>query len=89
MRFDFNEANILKQNLFMAKQSQEDLLGLLRAMAPKTEDYILNDSISSLMKKIASLSSEEFARLREDVLNKRLVATMNSTALRGVSAPIS
>lgn len=82
MRFDFNEVNILKQNLFTAKQGKEDILGLLRAMATRTEDYILKDSISSLTKKIASLSSEEFAALRDDVLNKRLVATMNSCASR-------
>ena len=79
MRFDFNEINILRQNFFSSRQKKEDFLELLQGLLAKTDDYILKDSIESLTKKISSLSAEEFTRLREDSINKRLVATMNKT----------
>ena len=79
MRFDFNEVNILKQNLFKVSQSKEDLLELLKLLVQKTEDYILRDSIASLQNKVSSLSLAEFELLREEIISKKVVATMDTS----------
>lgn len=79
MRFDFNEVNILKQNLFKASQSKDDLLELLKLLAQKTEDYILGDAIVSLQRKVSSLSLAEFDLMKEEIINKKVVATMDTS----------
>ena len=78
MRFDFNEINILKQNLYINKQKKSEFLEMLRIIYENTEDYVLKDSLQSLIKKISALSQNELSALHEDIIQKRLVATMNN-----------
>ena len=78
MRYDFNEINILKQNLYNNKQQKQDFQRMLNNIYENTEDPILRDSLQSLMKKISVLSQSELSLLCDDILQKRLIATMTS-----------
>lgn len=77
MKFDFNEINILMQNLRNINQKKSDFLELLGSLHENTEDALLKDSIQSLMKKVSSLSQQELAELCTSILQKKVVATMN------------
>lgn len=77
MRFDFNEANILKQNLFSSQDDKNTLLRRLDGLYLHTEDSILKKSLRSLIRKIEELSDEEVRRILYDILQKKFVVTSN------------
>lgn len=77
MRFDFNEANILKQNLFSSTDNKKVLLNRLNNVYQNTEDAFLKKSVLVLIKKIEELSDEDIKRLLYDVLRKRFIVTSN------------
>lgn len=77
MRFDFNEANILNQNLFSTADNKAVLLDRLNNLHQNTEDDVLKQSVLGLTKKIEGLSDEEIKRILYDVLKKRLIVTSN------------
>ena len=77
MRFDFNEINILMQNLRDVNQKKGSFLETLRALYDNTDDALLKDSVLSLIKKVSSLSQQELSGLCSSILQKRVVATMN------------
>ena len=77
MRFDFIEANILKQNLFSPTDNKSILLGRLNEIFENTEDSLLKNSVSVLIKKVEGLSDEDIKRILFDVLKKRFVVTSN------------
>ena len=78
MRFDFNEANILNQNLFSSTDNKEVLIDRLQILQKNTEDLILKKSVESLIRKIEGLSNEDVRRILYDVLKKRFIVTANS-----------
>ena len=77
MRFDFNEANILNQNLFSQTDDKKVLLNRLENIYQNTEDQVLKQSIQGLIKKIEGLSDEEIKRILYDILKKRFIVTSN------------
>lgn len=77
MRFDFNEANILNQNLFATSDDKKVLLSRLDNIYQNTEDEVLKQSVQGLIKKIEGLSDEEIKRILYDILKKRFIVTSN------------
>lgn len=77
MRFDFNEANILNQNLFSTSDNKKVLLGRLDNIYQNTEDLLLKKSVQVLMQKVEGLSDEDVKRILYDVLKKRFIVTSN------------
>ena len=77
MKFDFNESNILNQNLFSQNDTKEILLRRLFCLSETTKDLVLKRSVNTLIKKIETLSQDQVKTILSDVLNKRLVATAN------------
>lgn len=77
MRFDFNEANILKQNLFSQDDTKEILLYRLSRLSETTEEQILKTSVFSLIEKVERLSPQQIKQIQSDIFNKRLIATSN------------
>lgn len=77
MRFDFNEANILNQNLFSSSDNKQILLNRLQNVYENTEDPVLKKSVLSLIKKAESLSDEDIKRILYDILKKRFIVTSN------------
>lgn len=77
MRFDFNEANILKQTLYRPDDTKEVLIYRLVALAKTTDDDILKSSVLSLIQKVESLTPLQIKNIQSDIENKRLVATAN------------
>ena len=83
MNYDFNEANILNQNLHK-KYSKSDFLDVLRILLDNTMDDVFKDAIRSLIKKVSALSPGGFTDLCDAVESKKLIATMNDV-LGGIS----
>lgn len=81
MRFDFNEANILKQNLFSSQDDKVTLLRRLEGLCLHTEDSILKKSLRSLIRKVEELNDEEVKRILYDILQKKFVVTSNYKAI--------
>ena len=77
MKFDFNEANILKQNFFRENDTKDILIHRLTILSNNSEDRILRDSVFSLLKKIEVLSDEEIAQLYRDIYSKKFITTAN------------
>lgn len=77
MRFDFNEANILKQNLFSAKDDKHVLLHRLNSIYENTEDLLLKKSVRGLIKKIEGLSDDDVKRILYDIIKQRFIVTSN------------
>lgn len=77
MKFDFNEANILKQNFFKESDTKEILIHRLTGLLNNAEDRILKDSVYSLLKKIEILSSDEIQQIYRDINSKKFIATAN------------
>ena len=75
MRFDFNEANILKQNLFSSNDDKKVLLSRLEKLYEHTEDLILKKSVRSLIGKLETLTDEEIRRIRYDIFKDKFVVT--------------
>lgn len=77
MRFDFNEANILNQNLFSSQDTKKTVLARLNDVYSNTPDFILKASVSSLIEKIERLSDEEVKLILYDILKKKFIITSN------------
>lgn len=77
MKFDFNETNLLRQNLFPQHDTKEKLIHRLTNLMATTGDTILQDSVLSLIKKVESLSENQIASIQQDIINNRLTATAN------------
>ena len=77
MRFDFNEANILNQNLYLPTDNKSVLLTRLNNILENTSDNILKTSVLSLIKKVEELSDEDIRKILYDVLKKRFIVTSN------------
>ena len=77
MRFDFNEANILNQNLFSSTDNKKVLLDRLQSVYENTQDPILKKSVLSLIRKMESLSDEDIRRILYDILKKQFIVTSN------------
>lgn len=77
MRFDFNEANIINQNLFSTSDDKKVLLNRLNNVYQNTSDAVLQQSVLSLTSKIEGLSDEEIKRILYDILKKRFIVTSN------------
>ena len=77
MKFDFNETNLLRQNLFSPHDSKTILIHRLTNLTTTTNDLILKDSLFSLIKKLESLSELQIKQLYDDKINKKLIATAN------------
>lgn len=75
MRFDFNEANILNQNLFSTNDNKKILLNRLDNVFQNTEDPILKQSVLSLLKKIECLSDEDIKKLLFLIIKKQFSVT--------------
>ena len=75
MRFDFNEANILKQNLFSANDDKKTLLTRLEKLYENTRDPVLKKSTRALIGKLETLSDEEISRIRYDIFKDRFAVT--------------
>lgn len=78
MRFDFNEANILNQNLFSTFDNKKNLLSRLDNVLQNTQDPVLKQSTLSLIKKIECLSDDDVKRLLYTIINKRFCVTAYS-----------
>lgn len=74
MRFDFFEANILKQTFYdgCAKNVLMDRFDVLLC---NTKDPTLRKSILSLVGKIEQLSNEDLERITSDIKNNRFILT--------------
>lgn len=77
MKFDFNETNLLKQNLFSQYDTKPILIHRLTNLSSSTEDVVLKSSVISLIKKLESLSEAQIKQLYKDKTDKRLIATAN------------
>ena len=77
MRFDFNESNILNQNLFNPTDDKSTLLTRLNNVLRNTEDPLLKKSSLSLIGKIEALSNEDVKLILYDVLKKRFIVSAN------------
>lgn len=75
MRFDFNEANILNQNLFSTNDNKKVLLNRLDNVYKNTEDPLLKRSVLSLIKKMECLSDEDIKRLLYTIIKKQFSVT--------------
>ena len=75
MFFNFNEANILKQNLFSPQDNKQSLLSRLITLENNTSETYLKQSILSLTQKIEALSEQQVIDLRNDILNKNFIIT--------------
>ena len=75
MFFNFNEANILKQNLFNANDTKRSVLDSLHSLEDNTSDDYLKYSIRTLINKVSALSEQQVASLKDDILNKRFIIT--------------
>ena len=73
MRFDFNEANILNQNLFSSSDNKKILLNRLDNVFQNTKDPILKQSVLVLINKIECLSDEDVKRILFDIIKKRFI----------------
>lgn len=77
MKFDFNEANILKQNLFLQNDTKKTLIIRLNRLSETTNDPILKNSVLTLIKKVETLTPNQIKQIQLDISNKRLIATAN------------
>lgn len=77
MKFDFNETNLLKQNLFSQYDTKPILIHRLTNLAETTNDVVLKNSVASLIKKLESLSEKQIKQLYKDKNEKKLIATAN------------
>lgn len=77
MRFDFNEANILKQNLYAPSDNRKVLLNRLDNVYHNTQDPILKKSVHGLIDKITKLSDGDVKRILYDILKKRFIVSSN------------
>ena len=77
MRFDFNEANILKQNLYSSMDNKKILLNRLDNVFQNTKDHILKQSIHALIKKIECLSEDDIKRIFFDIKKNQFIVTSN------------
>ena len=77
MRFDFNEANILKQNLFSASDNKNILLLRLQNVHLNTKEPFLQKSVLSLIKKVECLDDREVKRIYYDIVKNRFIVTSN------------
>lgn len=77
MRFDFNEANILKQNLYSPTDDRKVLLNRLDNVYQNTSDTILRKSIFSLIQKVEGLSDEDIKHIRYDISKNKFIVTSN------------
>lgn len=77
MRFDFNETNILRQNLFSNGDTKEILVRRLSNLLETTDDPLLKDSVVSLIGKIETLSEKQIKLIQLDIANNKLIATAN------------
>ena len=77
MKFDFNEINILKQNLYNSNQTKKSFLEMLQNIYDNTEDILLRDSVVSLMNKIELLPPEALVKLYTFSTQNKITATMN------------
>lgn len=74
-RLTFNEANILMENI--KGRDKAELLFHLENLYRNSSDEILEKSTLSLLKKIANLSENEYARLTSDALDGRILYPPN------------
>jgi len=74
-RLTFNEANILMENI--KGRDKSELLFQLENLYRNSSDEILEKSTLSLLKKIANLSENEYARLTSDALDGRILYPPN------------
>lgn len=65
MYFDFNEINIMMQNMNSA--NREEFLKQLNVLEWYTQDSALRSSIGGLLEKICELTDEEFQGLYQDI----------------------
>ena len=77
MKFDFNETNLLKQNLYSQYDTKPILIHRLTNLAGTTEDVVLKSSVASLIKKLERLSEAQIKQLYKDKNEKKLIATAN------------
>ena len=74
-RLTFNEAHILMENI--KGRSKTELLFHLETLYEAESDQILTDSTLSLIKKIASLSENEYANLVNDATQGKVLYPPN------------
>lgn len=77
MKFDFNEANILKQNLFDENDTKETLIERLTLLLDTTKDDILRRAVCSLIQKTETMTTAQIKQIRQDIIEKRFIATAN------------
>lgn len=75
MRFDFNEANILKQNLYDPRDNRAILLKRLDSVFQNTTDSVLRKSVRGLIKKIEVLSDDDVRLIYKDIVSKKFLVT--------------
>lgn len=73
MKLDFNETNILSQNLRV--QSKDALIGRLTQLIENTEDMALRDAAYSLRDKIFDVPEERLKEVFAEIVNKKIYAT--------------
>lgn len=65
MYFDFNEINIMLQN--MTSPNREHFIDKIDIMLKNTEDEILLCSLNSLKEKVLTLSEEEYRQIYQEI----------------------
>lgn len=75
--FNFNEANILKQNLFNANDTKEILIKRLTDLFQTTDEPTLRESVYSLIKKVKKMTPEQISGVYKDIQDKKMIATVN------------
>lgn len=73
MKLDFNETNILIQNL--QKPDKEVFLDRLSELIIHTEDLVLRDCASALRDKVFEISDEQLQEVFTDLHEGRLIST--------------
>ena len=82
MRLDFNEANIIKQNLFSATDNKKVLLDRLDGIYKATEPTHLKVAVALLIKKIEALSDADVKRLWYQINKGKFVITANAKVIQ-------
>lgn len=77
MNFDFNETNILKQNLFLQTDTKEILVARLSELLISAQEPVLRHSVNSLISKVNSLTPEQLKKIQQDIADKKIIATLN------------
>lgn len=77
MRLDFNEANILYQNLFSSQDDKRTVLDRLANVYQNTEDRLLKTSVNSLCLKLEKLSEMDIKLMFYDIQKKKFIVTSN------------